>query len=227
MGGAGVAWDGGRGSPNPFPTKSMRLCAPTRDGASRPLAARRGGVRAGFSITELLITLTIMGVLAVIVVPNIAIWKFRMDGQTRGFVAALISAQRSAVQRQHDVAVIFDTTLQQLRLHEDEDNDGVVDAGERVRLVALDDGVRFGRGSAPARTATSTAAISFTEVREGLPAVRFRRNGSASEEGTFYLTSPRSGMTEYASDSRAIQVDRATGRTSWYYYQAPTWQEAH
>ena len=205
----------------------MRSIAQTRDRRRPPGVAGRAGLRGGFSITELLITMTIVGILAVIVVPNIAVWTFRMDGQTRGFVAALIAAQRSAVQRQHDVIVVFDTALQQIRIHEDRDNDGAPDPGERIRLVALDDGVRFGRGAAPARTATSTAAISFTETQNGLPLVRFRRNGSASEEGTFYLTSPRSGMAEYAKDSRAIHVDRATGRATWFHYQEPAWKQGY
>lgn len=72
----------------------------------------------------------------------------------------------------------------------------------------------------------ATAVITFTETHGGLPAVRFIRNGSASEEGTFYLTSTRAPLDpKYMKDGRAVRVDRATGRVTWYRYTPPRWAE--
>lgn len=206
----------------------MRRYALPRESAV-PSGDRRsalgGGVRAGFSLPELLTVLVVVGVMSVLVVPRIEVVKYRMDGQARGMMAALVTAQRSAVKRQHDVVVAFDTINHRIRIHEDADNDGTVDPGERTRHVPLTKGVAFGRGAAPARTVATTLAVSFTELQDGLPAVRFRRSGSATQDGAFYLRSERGAAgSEYANDTRTVHVGRATGRTSWYYYEDSEWK---
>lgn len=173
----------------------------------------------------MLATLVVLGILSALVVPQIEITRFRMDGAARGTLTALLAAQRSAVKHQHDVVVVFDTVYFEILLHQDANNNGLLDTGERVRRVSLDDGVRFGLGAAPTRTASS-AAISFTETQGGFPAVRFHRNGSASQEGSVYLTSARALQgSGHAKDTRAVQVERATGRASWYSYDPPVWRQ--
>lgn len=186
--------------------------------------APRSGCRRGVSLPELLVVMAVVGVLGLVVVPSIEIVRFRMDGAARGSMAALVSAQRLAVQRQHDVTVAFDTARVRLLIHEDGNNNGVRDAGERVRRVALDEGVRFGPGAASA-LASQPEVVSFDEAFDGLPAFRFLRNGSASQEGGFYLTSGRSAAGGgYAEDGRAVRVDRATGRVVWYHYEDAEWK---
>ena len=180
--------------------------------------------RFGFTIPELLVVLVIVGVLSVLVIPQMEIVKYRMDGTTRGVLMSLVMAQRSAVKRQHQVVVAFDTANRSVRIHEDSDSDGVRDASERIRQIPLDEDVQFGLGAAPAR-AGITSPITFTETQDGLPAVRFLRNGSASQDGSFYLTSTRSARGDrFAKDTRAIQVNRATGRATWFRYDPPEWK---
>jgi len=194
-----------------------------------PGAADRGAVRPeagreGFSIPELVVVLLIVAVLSVILVPQIEIVKFKMDGATRGTVAALVASQRQAVVRQHDVIVAIDTVHRRLRIHQDRDNDGQVDTGEPIRQVPYDDGVVFGLGGAPALF--EAGSVGFTETQDGMPIIRFIRSGSAGEEGYLYLTSSRSVDTgQYPKDARAIQVDRATGRVTWYYYDPDEWEK--
>jgi prepilin-type N-terminal cleavage/methylation domain-containing protein len=179
---------------------------------------------AGFSIPELLVVLFLVGVLALMIVPNLEIVKFKMDGAARGVVAALVSAQRQAVVRQHDVIVAIDTANRRLRIHQDRDNDGQRDAQEPIRQVPFDDGVVFGLGGAPALFESAT--VGFTDTQDGMPVVRFLRTGSAGEEGYLYLTSSRTVDTgDYPKDTRAVKVDRATGRVTWYYYDPDQWQE--
>lgn len=193
----------------------------------RPFVRGAGARARGFTLPELLIVLVVIGILSVLLLPRIEILKYRMDGSVRGLVTALVMAQRSAVNRQHDVVVRFDTAAGQIRIHEDEDNDGGVDTGERVRFVTLEAGVRFGRGTAPARSGAGHGAVDFSDSQNDLPAVRFHRSGSASSHGSFYLTSERAmAAAEYAKDSRAVEVARATGRASWYYYDAESGWEA-
>lgn len=179
--------------------------------------------RCGFSLPELLTVMAVMGVVGLMVAPKIEVMRYKMDGAARGAVTALVSAQRLAVQRQHDVVVAFDTTDLRLLIHQDADNDGVRDSSEQVRVVTLDQEVRFGLGGAPLRPNPS-ATITFDEALDGLPAFRFRRNGSASQEGGFYLTSARADGSEgHAVDTRAVQVARATGRVSWHHFRDGSW----
>ena len=128
-----------------------------------------------------------------------------------------LAAQQQAVTRQHDFVVGFDAPNGSIRVHQDANNDGKIDAGERVRNWPLGDNVVFGRGGAPA-FAIGQPAVTFTQVREGLPSVIFHRSGSASEYGGFYLTSRRSALGGLSRDARAIEVERATGRATWYRY---------
>lgn len=181
--------------------------------------------RPAFSIPEVLIVLFIVSLLTYVAVPHIEIVRFRMDGSARGAMAALVSAQRLAVKRQHNVVVSFDTTHHRILIHQDRDNDGTRDDGEPIRTLPVGENVVFGFGSAPA-IGGDTRAVTFTETQASLPAVRFIRNGSASEEGGFYLTSTRSLRGEvYAKDSRVVRLDRSTGRVTWYGYEAPDWVE--
>lgn len=207
----------------------MDFFATARDPAgshpgSRP-SAHHGGKEAGFSLPELLVVLVVVGILSALLIPNIDIMKYKMDGSARGLMMGLVMAQRTAVKRQHDVVIAFDTANQRMRVHEDEDNDGAIDTGERVRHIMLDEDVRFGLGSATARTTASPNPVNFSDEQGELPAVRFHRSGSASSQGSFYLTSVRATRaTNYARDTRAVEVDRATGRVTWYYFDPPAWE---
>lgn len=194
---------------------------PHRGEASMVPPGRRGG----FSLPELLVVMTVLGLLAYVAVPKIEVTRFQMDAAARGTMAALVSAQRLAVKRQHDVVVRFDAAHRRLLVHQDRDNDGEVGPDEPVRAVVLEEDVVFGRGEAP-WIADDAAVVSFTEQQQGLPALRFIRNGSASEEGAFYLTSSRAERVgRFPQDTRVIRVDRATGRVTWYEYDPPVWVE--
>ncbi|MFO7894349.1 MAG: GspH/FimT family protein [Longimicrobiales bacterium] len=185
---------------------------------------RGGSGRPGFSLVELLVVLLVVSILSVLIVPNIEIVKYRMDGAARGVVAALVSAQRQAVVRQHDVIVAFDTDYRGLRIHQDRNNDGQLDDGEPVRPVPFDDGVVYGLGGAPALF--DADIVGFQDTQAGLPIARFTRSGSAGEEGHIYLTSTRTADTGlYPKDTRAVKVDRATGRVTWYYYDPDQWKK--
>lgn len=204
-------------------TKSAISWRPSIGGVSSPYTRV---TRSGVTLLELLLVLAIVSIMGLLVAPRMELVRYRMDGATRGGVTALIAAQRVAVKRQHDVVVAFDVTHDRLRIHEDADNDGEIDPGEDTRHIPLNEEVRFGLGTAPAR-AGGAAPVNFTEQQGGLPAIRFIRNGSASEEGVFYLTSSRAeGQTGYANDTRAIEVERATGRVTWYQFESPSWKKA-
>ena len=185
----------------------------------------RGGCadgRAGVSMIEVLVVMVIFGILASIAVPRVDLGAFRGSSAVSVAGSALLAAGRSAVVRQHNVVVAVDQTNRRLRIHFDTNDDGAIGTGERVQMEPLPEGVVFDRAGAPAGR-VGAAAVSFRGRQGALPAITFLRNGSASEEGGFYLATARGVAAGQDVNVRMVLVDRATGRPSWFIYKASGW----
>lgn len=180
--------------------------------------------RGGFSLVELLLVIVVMGLVLAFASARIDVANFQVSAAVQALSTTSAAAQREAINKQHDMILIFDAANRNLRLIWDADSDGTVDAGERNRVVALDDRVVFGLGTAPAR-AFGAAPINFVDQIGGLPALTFHRNGSASGIGGFYLTTRAgaAGVANKARDTRAAEIVRATGRTEWFRYSGSAW----
>jgi prepilin-type N-terminal cleavage/methylation domain-containing protein len=178
----------------------------------------------GFTIVELLVVLTVVGILLGMARPHIDLAGFRIRAGVQQVGTTLLAAQRLAIKRQHNVVVAFDESRGLIRIHEDADNDGAMDAGEAVRWVELGDELAFGRAGAAARP-MGEDAVNYTKTRAGLPAVTFHRNGSVSEEGGFYITSRRALATQlHPGDTHAVEIERSTGRVTWFRYEGSSWR---
>jgi Tfp pilus assembly protein FimT len=200
----------------------MTRSATAAEGRDRQVAVRAprirmSGRREGLSLLELLLIMVMMGIMATIALPRLDVGRLTADAAARGVTMTLLGAQRVAVQEQHDVIVAFDTTQHLIRVHRDRDNDRTIDANETTTTLRLEDGIRFGRGTAPAR-AIGGRAVTFTATQGGLPSVTFRRHGGATEIGGFYVTSPG------RDDSRAFEVERSTGRTVRFEFANGAWR---
>ena len=182
--------------------------------ALRHIARRRGG----YSLAEVLTVIALIGIITAMAVPRIDVSGRQATAAEQAAGLTLTAAQRAAVARQHDVVVAFDVAAAAMRIHYDADNDGRIDGGELVRHEALGSGAVFGRAGAPAYRIGS-GPVSFTRTQDGKPAVTFHRNGSASEEGGFYVTSARAEAERTPRHARVVVVDRATGRPTWATYR--------
>lgn len=167
--------------------------------------------------------LVILGILAALAAPRIDLSASRTTAAASLTGGALMAAQRAAVTRQHNVVVAVDAPNRRLRIHYDGNDNGAIDAGEWVRWEVLPDGAVFSRAGAPAGRIGS-AAVSFAGRQAGLPAVTFLRNGSASEEGGFYLAGTGAAAKATAVNVRQVVVDRATGHLSWLLYDGTKWK---
>ncbi len=184
----------------------------------RPSALRRAA--AGFSLIELVLVLAIGGVLLGFAAPRIDLPHFAIDATMRNVGTALILAQQEAVARQHDVIVTFDSAGARVLVHWDEDGNRLRGTDERVRIIPLEGGIAFGRPTAVPARGFGTGAVARTPLA-GFPAVTFRRTGSASEGGGFYLTTQRALRSPaYHKDTRALEWERATGRMEWFRYSS-------
>ncbi len=180
--------------------------------------------RRGFTLVEMLTVMALLVAIMGIALPNIDVARFRLDGEVQSLALMINSAQRLAVLRQYDIVLAFDETEDRIRLHHDTDKDGVVDTGEEVRFIQLEDEVVFGRGGATALP-EGGANVTFTEVQDGLPSMTFRRNGSASENGVIYLTSLlASRVGGHSEHTRAIAIERATGQVTCMSYRTSSWE---
>jgi len=180
----------------------------------------------GFSLIEMLIVLVVIGLLVGITAPKIDVVKYRLEAGMQGVGMTLLAAERQAITQQHDVVVTFDVPNGTIHIFDDANNNGLKDAGERERGMTLAEGVVFGRAEAPARP-MGAGPVTFTRTVNGLPALVFHRDGSASEGGGFYLTSTRAVESgKHLEDTRSVEVERATGRATWYRYGPPAWRQA-
>ena len=185
----------------------------------------RPGTR-GFTLMELVIVMVLIGLIVAMAAPKIDFVKFRVESAMQGIGTMFLAVERQAITQQHDIIIRFDVANNAIRIHEDRNNNGLQDVGERVRGVPLGEAIVFGRGGATARP-MGPGPITFTKVISGMPALVFHRDGSASEAAGFYLTSARAAAgTTRVKDARAIEVEAATGRASWYRYNGITWVRA-
>src|SRR5215831_731939 len=190
----------------------------------RESCARRSAF--GFTLIEMLIVLVVIGLVVGIAAPKIDVTKFRIQSAMQGMGMTMLAVERQALTQQHDVIVMFDVPNNLIRIHDDANNNGIVDPGERVRGVPLGEGIVFGRAGVTPRP-MGGAAVNFTKVVAGLPAVIFHRDGSASEAGGFYLTSNRAASAgTHLDDTRSVEIERATGRALWFKYGSGGWQQA-
>jgi prepilin-type N-terminal cleavage/methylation domain-containing protein len=179
----------------------------------------------GFTLVEMLIVLVVIGLVVGLAAPKIDVIKFRIQSAMQGVGMTLLAVERQAITQQHDVIVMFDVANNLIRIHDDANNNGIVDPGERVRGMPLGEGIVFGRAGVTPRP-MGGGAVNFTKVVAGLPAVVFHRDGSASEAGGFYITSNRAALSGvHLDDTRSVELERATGRALWFRYGAGGWQQ--
>jgi prepilin-type N-terminal cleavage/methylation domain-containing protein len=186
------------------------------------VSGRRTGPEGGFTIIELLMVIALLAIVGAIAIPKLNFGAYRINSGVRGVTALLARAQRLAVTNQSNVNVIFDVAHNAVMLHEDVNNDNVIQPTERVRTYPLGEGVAYGLGGAPVRV-YAPAPLTFTHAMGSNPEIIFRRDGSASENGAIYITSTAALVASRPTDARDIEVIEATGRAEWYQYTGAQW----
>jgi prepilin-type N-terminal cleavage/methylation domain-containing protein len=181
--------------------------------------------RHAFSLAEVMIALTITAMMVSIAIPRVDTTRWCADAIAQIVRTTLQTASRTAIVRQHDVIVSFDTLQDRIRTIYDRDNDGLVGSNDRVTYRGLDVGVLFTDPSirgVNGQTITSAINGSAIGVNGGLPTIVFHRDGSVSSDAEIYVSIMARGPKMH----RAIVITQATGKEEWYRYnpQSTTWQ---
>jgi prepilin-type N-terminal cleavage/methylation domain-containing protein len=177
--------------------------------------------RRAFTLMELVVTLSIIAVVTLLAAPSIRVDAVEADAAVHRVRSAFQHAQRLALVQQHPVLVSFDITKQRVRIVEDKNADSYLNSGERFTWRPLETGNSFAppnrrlNGLSPG---TKWWFASAVLVRNGMPTVMFRRDGSLSTDLELYLKSARRGR----DSRRAITVSMATGRVEWFKYLGGT-----
>ena len=184
----------------------------------RPCLAPRG-----FTLVELLLTVTVVGIVLALTLPNLRIDQKQVDAAVRQVGMGLMAAQREAVARQHNVLVVFDTAARTLVTVWDVNNNARIDAGERSRVFPLPERLLLQRPAGVAAVPGDTTGVAQMGGIARGPSLVLQRSGSASRGVTVYFTMPAS-LTSGVKDVRAVRVQRATGQPSWYAWTGSAWR---
>lgn len=195
-------------------------CVTTRIPGDTYLLSMPKSARAAFTLIEVLIVVTIVGILAALALPRLRAAQFDADAGMRTVQSALQEAQRFAIVRQTDVMVSFDTAGKRIRLVYDVNNNHQYDAGEEVHWKVLEQDDRFVVPPSGVQMSGAASIVgSNLSTRDNYPTVYYHRDGAVSSELELYLSSYRTEK----SDIRAIHVRQATGRVQFYRYTGSTW----
>lgn len=185
----------------------------------------------GFTLVEALFVLALIGLAVRAFVVRFNYWRYRMDGNVRLVQTAILAAQQTAVQRNVQVQVMIDADQHRVRILQDYNANGIMDAGDTAVYRPLADGARF---AAPSSTLDGIAASFMTGagMRETGNALQRAflitpggqvspSSGAGAGDVVVYLGSPRRVTT----DERAVQVIGATTRTVFWSRVTGRWQQ--
>jgi prepilin-type N-terminal cleavage/methylation domain-containing protein len=179
--------------------------------------------RPGFTLIEIMIVVSLMAIVSAIALPRLHISGFRADAGMRAVQATLQQAQRSAVVRQTDVMVSFDTAGRRVRIVFDANGNHNYDPGEEIHWRALEDGVRFRTPPSGVQTAGGAPVVGSAIVsRDNYPTVFYHRDGALSSELELFIQSARPDLADF----RALHVTQSTGRVRLYQYTGAAWMAA-
>mgnify|MGYP001184297097 CR=1 FL=1 len=171
----------------------------------------------GFTLIELLVVIAVAAILMAIAIPNFSKWKEKheINGQAQKVYFDMMLARSTSIKNNNNVSVAFDVAKNIYKVHDDTDNDGIEDPGEKIKSVNLENNVEFGYkpGLLDVEGNPVTAAIFLGDGS----AVTFNSRGQASESGSIFLIH-KNDIGSSNDRLRSINILQATGAVEYLEY---------
>ena len=178
----------------------------------------------GFTMIELLLVISIVGLMAALALPKVRLDNGQVDTAARTISMSLMAAQRESVARGHPVLVVFDTAAHTIRSVWDANGNEAADVGEHTKPVVLPERVMLGRPSDVAALGSATASVPVMKSSARGPYLIMQRNGALDRAVTIYLTTIMSMSGGPDREVRALVLSRATGRADVYIWTGTQWR---
>lgn len=147
------------------------------------------GNHRGFTLTELMIVVALMAILAAIAVPSIIAQmpKYRLNGAAREVLGDLVAARMQAVSQNNEFKVFFLDDHRYMIL-DDDDNDGASDTGEATQTVDIQ---------------TDYYDVTFNSNNDPI----FQANGTASNLATITLSNTSGSHSITISSAGRVRIN--------------------
>jgi prepilin-type N-terminal cleavage/methylation domain-containing protein len=184
------------------------------------------GNQRGITLTEVLVSVALIGVLMAVAVPNYSDWadKQQINGESQKLYLDLMLARVSAIKNNNNVIFTFDAGNNQYKIHDDSNGDGN-EAGETVKLVSLHPRVQFGFFGASITDMDGGSVSTPVALAGGGNQITFDPRGQANTGGSVYMIHS-SDAAKNNDRLKGFSVVQATGGVDIWTYnsaQTPPW----
>ena len=174
------------------------------------------GNKKGFSLTELMIVIAIIGIIGMITAPNMVtgLPKYRVKNAAKAIASKLRKARSIAVKKHRDVPLVFDTANNRYSV------DGVWFPGQNQSLSDYyGSGVCFGGGKATKAATVSEGSIPADAVSFSGNSVTFNSRGISKGLGVGYVY-----LTNNRGDAYAVGVRNSAGAIVVRHWTGGDWE---
>lgn len=179
---------------------------------------RRLWGQAGFSLTEVMIVLGILSILAAIAIPSFMNWlpRYRLKAGARDLYSNLQKARIGAIKSNKQWAIVFDAAGDRYHLCSDPGGDNTWSSiadntvEETIRLADYQSGVQYGHG-----TATTPMGGAFDdEITYNSNVASFNPKGTGSS-GYVYLENEKNTTYAIGSQASGVIILKIWDGSSW------------
>jgi prepilin-type N-terminal cleavage/methylation domain-containing protein len=155
--------------------------------------------KSGFTMTELVVVIAIIGITLAIAIPSFLTYRptMRLKGAARDITTTLQWARMKAVSENNRMEIQFSPATKSYTIYDDDNSDGDVSADTAIRTSTLPDDISYGIGTTVTKMASNNTAPAHTDCLtfnidscNTDDSTSFSSNGTANN-GTIYLTNTK------------------------------------